>query len=265
MICYAAAHGAQLTVDFNDGMGALPMSDDRSAVKNAMAIVEDWTQRAGCSSSIVVLSAVKSDSFRHRLYPPYKANRKGEKPLSYAAVREALELEFETMTEPGLEADDLMGMAASADPNNYVIVSRDKDMKTIPATVFNPSHDDHPVRIKPNVADMMWMKQTMVGDSVDNYPGIPKVGEKIAQEILTKPHRLRRSTVKGGPKWVRGESCSVWQSMLDYAAKAGMDEQGLILMAQVSRILRHGDFNKETRTVRLWRPGGHMEMKLDAH
>lgn len=267
MLIYAAAHANQLAIDLGDGLGDEPIVDEDEAIRTAMKLVKEWTKKAGASRPIVCLSSVKSDSFRHRLLPDYKGTRTLPKPAAYKAVREAVEFEFETYQEPNLEADDLMGIAATSEAAQCVIVSGDKDMKTVPALVFNPRHDAKPVRIKPAVADMMWMKQTMVGDSVDNYSGIPLIGEVKAQELILRPHRLRKENVgKRKPRyeWVKGEPCSLWQCMVDYAARRDMTEEDLIRMAQVARILRSGDFNKETRTVRLWRPNGFEEMRLDA-
>lgn len=261
MAIYAAAFANQITVDLGDGLGNEPIVNEPEAIRNVIRLIGEWTRKAGCSRPIVCLSSVQSDSFRHRLWPTYKAGR-GSKPAAYGVVRRAVEQEFETYVETGLEADDLMGIAATSEAAQCVIVSRDKDMKTVPALVLNPDHDVKPVRIRPGIADQMWMKQTMTGDAVDCYPGIPGVGEVKAQAILTAPHRLRPLRKGKKTTWVKGEATSLWQSMLDYAAKAGKTEEDVILMAQVSRILRTGDFDKERRVVRLWRPGGHKELQL---
>lgn len=262
MIIYAAAHSNQIAIDLQDGLGKEPIVDEAEAVRTAIRLVHDWTSKAGCSSTIVCLSSVQSDSFRHQLWPTYKAGR-NEKPVAYMAVRQALEVEFETYQEVGLEADDLMGIAGTSEAAQCVIVSRDKDMKTVPAIVLNPEHDKQPIRIRPSLADQMWMKQAMVGDAVDNYPGIPRVGEVTAQQILLSPHHLIPQDRKGKTKWVVGNSCTLWESMVDYARKGGMDEEALIRQAQLSRVLRSGDFDKERRVVRLWRPGGkHQELPL---
>jgi DNA polymerase-1 len=265
MAIYAAAFANQITVDLGDGLGNEPIVDEKEATRNVIRLIKEWTRKAGCSTQIVCLSSIQSDSFRHRLWEPYKAGR-GEKPRAYLAVRHAVELEFETYQEPGLEADDLMGIAGTSERAQTVIVSRDKDMRTVPALVFNPEHDVRPVRIRPAIADQMWMKQAMIGDAIDNYPGIPKVGEVTAQKILTHPHRLYSVDAKKGKKtvkkWIEGQSCGLWQCMVDYATKAGKTEEDLITMAQVSRILRAGDFDKERRVVKLWRPNGHKELHL---
>jgi 5'-3' exonuclease len=263
MLLYRAAFRSQETVDFGDGEGETTLVDPDMAIREAMSLVRSWTKAAGCSRPIVCLSSVESDSFRHRLWDGYKANRKSEKPEAYAAARKALEFEYEVYAEPGLEADDLMGIAATSKSAQSVIVSGDKDMLTIPSLVFNPMKDRRPVRINSQLADQRWMYQTMIGDSVDGYPGIPGAGPKTADAILASPHRLLKTTEMVGKKkpkqvtkWVRGGTATVWQSMLDYAAKAGLSEEDVIVQAQLARILRSGDFDKVSRTVRLWRPGG---------
>lgn len=272
MLLYRAAFANQTKpVDFGDGLGALPMVNEDQAVRSAVKLVKEWTRKAGCSSPIVCLSAVESDSFRHRLWAGYKAGRKDGKPEAYAAARKAIEFEYETYEEPNLEADDLMGIAATSGKAQTVIVSGDKDMMSIPGLLLNPLIDQpKPRKITLAQADAWWMRQTMTGDAVDGYPGITKVGEVSAQDILTSPHRLRKTTVMVGKKapkpkttWEKGEPTTVWQSMLDYAARAGMSEEDVILQAQLARILRTGDFDKSTRTVRLWRPNGqHKDLKL---
>jgi 5'-3' exonuclease len=267
MVMYMAAFANQMKIDLGDGLGDEPIVNEREAVNAAIRLVNEWTRKSGGKSAIVCLSSVESDSFRHRIWPAYKANRTKGKPEAYEAVRNAIETEFETYAVPGLEADDLMGIAGTSEKAQSVIVSRDKDMKTVPALVFNPDFDKKPVKINRMVADQMWMMQTMVGDTVDNYPGIPGVGPINAQKILLSPHRLvPHNRPKGKKKtvWRPGEATGLWQSMVDYAAKAGMSEEELVKMAQVSRILRTGDYNEETRTVRLWRPSGFEELALDA-
>lgn len=274
MVVHMACAAQQIVGDFDDGQGEEIMFDTEEAMMGAVRLTHRWMKGAGCSHSIVCFS--EGDNFRKLIYPEYKANRKGiEKPKAYAAVKEAIEVEYETWSIPGLEADDLMGIAGSRDPGNFVVVSRDKDMLTIPGTIFNPDHDKRPRRIRVGVADQLWMKQTMTGDTVDNYPGIPMVGDVKAQEILTKPHRLIRGPVeyykrgknKGQmkpPTWSKGPTCTLWESMLSYAERHGVDETHLITMARVARILRTGEFDTDNRIVKLWHPSGNFgELKLD--
>lgn len=270
MAIYMACAVDQIIVDMGDGLGPEPIADEKQAAEGAARLIEKWAKKAGCSRTIVCLS--KGVTFRKKIYPAYKANRTTPKPITYPYVVDKIRDEFEVWEEDQLEADDLMGIAASDGRVDFVAVSRDKDMRTIPGLVFNPDHDRKPVRMRLGAADQMWMKQTITGDSVDNYPGIPGMGDVGAQALLLNPHRLyRRERIiskgknKGSVKveWDKGEPSSVWQSMVDHAAKAGMAERELITMAQVARILRAKDFDKETRTIKLWTPNGPEELRLD--
>lgn len=269
MIVHMACAAQQLSGDFGDGEGETVMFDMDEALRGAHRMIRNWTKGAQCSQSIVCFSEGKN--FRKIIYPDYKANRKGvEKPKAYYDVKAELEIEHEVWAIEGLEADDLMGIAGSRDPGNYVVVSRDKDMMTIPGMIYNPDHHKKPVRVRKAIADAMWMKQTMTGDTVDNYPGIPSVGEKTAQEILENPHLIVKGPVeyfKRGPRkgqmkpptWAKGSPCSLWNSMISYGERYGVDEQHLITMARVARILRTGEFDTDNRVVKLWLPGGNYE------
>jgi DNA polymerase-1 len=270
MAIYMACAAAQVVVDLDDGLGLEPMVDEEEAARASIKLIMDWSRKAGCNQTIVCLSS--GVTFRKRILPSYKANRTTPKPLAYQYAVEAVKDEFETWEELHLEADDLMGIAATSEKAQCVVVSRDKDMQTIPGLVFNPDHDRKPVKIRRGMADQMWMRQTMMGDSSDNYTGIPKVGDVKAQEIILSPHRLLKKVTiptrgknAGVPKvsWVKGEVCGLWTSMVDYAEKADMTERDLITMAQVARILRTGDFDKERRVVKLWTPYGYEELHLD--
>lgn len=270
MVIYMACAANQVTVDLNDGLGETTLVDEKESARAAVKLIEKWRTKAGCSTSIICLSSERN--FRKTIYPKYKANRTAPKPEAYAYVVEAIRGEYEIYEEDGLEADDLIGIAVTSGKGQCVAVSRDKDMLTVPGLVFNPDHHNKPVRVSRSAADTMWMKQTMVGDTVDGYSGIPKIGPVGADEIILNPRRLIRNvrTIKRGKNkgkiqetWTRGGPCSLWEAMCDHAAKAGMTEEDLIVQAQLARILRAEDFNQKTRTIRLWRPNGFKEMKLD--
>lgn len=274
MVVYMACAANQIQGDFGDGMGSTPLYDEEEAYRATCMLIEKWTKASGASKPIVCFS--QGDNFRKKIYPKYKSNRDGvERPKALQVVRDAIEMEYESWAIPGLEADDLMGIAGSRDPGNFVVVSRDKDMMTIPGTIFNPDHMKKPTKVRLSVADQIWMKQTMTGDTVDGYSGIPGVGEVSAQAILLNPrtiHKQDQGVFQKGknkgkpkpPKWVDGAPCTLWQAMVSHAAKAGMSEPELITMARLARILRTGEFDTNTRTVKLWLPGGgYEELKLD--
>jgi DNA polymerase-1 len=71
------------------------------------------------------------------IYPNYKAKRGGRKPLCFKALKERVFETYDCMVFNGLEADDVLGIiATSGTYENPIIVSQDKDMLTIPTTVW---------------------------------------------------------------------------------------------------------------------------------
>ena len=143
----------------------------------------------------------KGKTFREETYAAYKANRTEMPPdlgdqIPY--IRRLLEamripiLEFE-----GFEADDVIGAIANraCDQCDVVIVSSDKDMLQLVNDrihMYNPVKEDvwydpataeQFMGVKPSqVADLLALK----GDSIDNIPGAPGIGEKGARDIILR-------------------------------------------------------------------------------
>lgn len=260
IVAYRASVTAQDDIDWGDGEDGLTVSPEQAA-ETAVALARQWTTAAGCKKAICCFSG--PNNFRKAVYPSYKSNRSGEKPEAYQAAVEALEAEFKVLREDRLEADDILGLMATSPKGNFVMVSIDKDLRSIPGYLFNPAKDKKPRLISAAQANQWFLVQTMCGDPTDGYPGIPGVGQKKAAEIITSPHRLLKKshTVTKGKnagktkvQWVKGGPCSVWQSMLDHAAKAGMSEADLSQQAVVARILRHGEYDWDTKEIKLWKP-----------
>ena len=100
---------------------------------------------------------------------------------------------------PGFEADDVIGtIARRAEETgevDVVIVSSDKDMLqlvTDRVSMLNPVKDDtlyDPAKMKEfmgvppaQVADLLALK----GDSIDNIPGAPGIGDKGARDLIVR-------------------------------------------------------------------------------
>lgn len=143
-------------------------------------------------------------TFRHEIYPDYKANRdampedlRPQIPL----IRQLIEaMNIPIVELPGFEADDVMGTLAkraAADGLGAVIVSPDKDLLQLVddaagITVLNTKdgevwHDNEGVKARmgvyPNqVVDYL----SLLGDASDNVKGVPGIGEKGAAQLLEK-------------------------------------------------------------------------------
>lgn len=176
-------------------------------------------------------------NFRVRLYPDYKANRVAtRKPICYAEVKRYAAEAYTVACYPGLEADDVIGMLATMPKPSLkpVIVSEDKDFKTIPGVLYNPRTRER-LRITKAVAIRNHLLQTLTGDRTDNYPGCPGIGEVKAGRILD-------------------EDCS-WEAVVKAFAGAGLTEADALTQARLARILQHGEYDHVTAEVKLWTPG----------
>jgi len=140
--------------------------------------------------------------FRSEQFAEYKANRSEMPPdlgeqIPY--IRRLIEtMHIPILQFPSYEADDVIGAIAwrePAKPLEVVIVSSDKDMlQLVNKRVFmlNPMKDDEWydeakvedfMGVKPSqVADLLALK----GDSIDNIPGAPGIGDKGARDIVAK-------------------------------------------------------------------------------
>ena len=85
-----------------------------------------------------------------------------------------------------LEADDVMGIMATepATMEERVLVSIDKDMRTIPCTLSNDGSTTEEIPEK--MANYNFMLQVLTGDKIDGYDGIEGVGIKTAEKLIKK-------------------------------------------------------------------------------
>jgi len=179
-------------------------------------------------------------SFRATLYPDYKRNRFGKrKPLALQASRKALTDMYPSKVIPNLEGDDVMGLLMTdGSIEDPIMVAIDKDMRTIPGKLLV---SNELVNTTQEEADYNWMKQALTGDQADNYPGVKGCGPKTAEKILGK--------VTSVP--------DLWTVVHAAYIKAGETYATALVHAQLARILRHGDYDYSSSTVKLWEPPHH--------
>ena len=156
---------------------------------------------------IAVAFDLKAPTARHKLYEGYKATRQGmpnELAEQMPILKDILEMMHITVIEKeGYEADDILGTLArkgEEENNNVIIVSGDRDTfqlitskisVRIPHTkagkteveTFGEKEIFEKYGLKPK--DLIELKGLM-GDSSDNIPGVPGVGEKTALELVKK-------------------------------------------------------------------------------
>jgi DNA polymerase-1 len=169
---------------------------------------------------------VPGPTFRDELYPEYKAGRKempADLQLQVVPLRRMLDaLGIPVLELPGFEADDVLAtVARRAEQAGFdcVLVTSDKDCRQLISErvrmynirkdqVFDAAALQADWGIRPDqVVDF----QALVGDSVDNIPGVQLIGPKIASELLGKYETL--------------------EGVLDHASEVSGDKRRANLMA----------------------------------
>lgn len=136
------------------------------------------------------------DNFREKLatIQPYKGNRSPfSKPRHYSNIRKWLVERYKAMVVDGQEADDEVGIVATELGKDGMIISQDKDLDTVPGLHYNWVKDE-----RYDISERQGLKnfytQMLVGDRVDNIPGLQGVGPKTAEKLLD-------GCVKEGALW----------------------------------------------------------------
>ncbi|QUJ67581.1 DNA polymerase I [Photobacterium sp. GJ3] len=156
--------------------------------------------RQFATEHIAVVFDAKGKTFRDELYPEYKAHRP-PMPDDLRAQIEPLHAIIKAMglpliCEPGVEADDVIGTLAcqASQAGMPVLISTgDKDMAqlvddniTLINTMTGVVMDADGVREKFGIGPELIIDYlALMGDKVDNIPGVPGVGDKTATALLT--------------------------------------------------------------------------------
>jgi DNA polymerase I len=185
--------------------GAPPMRTTKGLSTEAIYIFHNMVRKLLTSFKPDYIAAIFESSeptFRSESFAEYKANRTemphdlGEQIPYIRRILEAMHIPI--LEFPAYEADDVIGAIACREQSKaceVVIVSSDKDMlQLVDSRVFmlNPMKDDEWydsakveqfMGVKPSqVADLLALK----GDSIDNIPGAPGIGDKGARDLILR-------------------------------------------------------------------------------
>ena len=190
-----------------------------------------------------VIFDAKGKTFRNNLYEEYKANRPEmaeELAVQIQPLHELIQaLGIPLLVIDGVEADDVIATLAikAAGKNIKTIISTgDKDLAQIVNknihlinTMSNLKLDPSGVKDKFGVPPERIIDYlTLVGDSVDNIPGVPKVGPKTAAKWLNEFGNLER-IVKNADK-IKGK---VGENLRDFLPKIPLTKELVTLKCDV--------------------------------
>ena len=160
-----------------------------------------------------VIFDAKGKTFRDDLYPEYKANR-APMPTELRAQIESIHalvraLGFPLLVVGGVEADDVIGTLAELGKKaglDVLVSTGDKDMaqlvddnvtmvNTMDGAVLDAAGVEAKFGVRPeSIVDYL----TLVGDTVDNVPGVPKVGPKTAVKWLAQYRTVEEVVAHAG-------------------------------------------------------------------
>jgi hypothetical protein len=246
---YASANEEKYYFDGKDAPPAVDADFD-AAIAGVEEYIGELQEHLKATEVIICLSDPEAN-FRKDIFPKYKSHRdysEGARPVYLQAVKDWFKTKYKTYQRPRLEADDCMGILSTHPTlvsGEKVVVSEDKDMRTIPGLLFNPRKDDEPRQVSRLDADRFHLWQTIVGDTCDGYPGAYRVGEKspeargvlaskTIEEMWGHVMTAFRRSLKGDPE--------------------GKAEELAVAQARCARILRASDWDFEAKRPRLWTP-----------
>ncbi|MEY8878267.1 MAG: DNA polymerase I [Leptothrix sp. (in: b-proteobacteria)] len=198
-----------------------PEGQPTGALHGMVAMLQTLRTQIGAQHAVCVFDA-KGPTFRDAWYPQYKAQR-APMPDDLRAQIEPIHevvklLGWPVLEVPGIEADDAIGtLAVMAERSGHrvVISTGDKDLAqlvtehvTLINTMSRESLDIAGVGVKfgvpPNrIVDYL----TLMGDTVDNVPGVEKVGPKTAAKWIAEHGSLDGVIAAAGAiKGVAGEN-----------------------------------------------------------
>lgn len=251
IMAYKAASATEGLYLFN-GVDAEPSVDEN--LEEALEVAERDIERVAnllkatkvivCLTDDIDQATGEVNNFRCDCYPQYKQKRLAvRRPATLETVKAFYAKRYETYQRSRLEADDCMGILATHEtlvPGEKIIVSADKDMKTIPGLLFNPrSNKRKPTLISELEADRYFMEQTLTGDSTDGYPGCRGVGEKSPFVAAVREAKNLQA---------------MWHVVVGAYLSHGLSPEDALAQARCARILRASDWDFQTRKPRLWTP-----------
>lgn len=227
------ATSCEQAVDFGEGWWGY-YADLKEASAKLDVRMRYFKNLLNVDKVVVALSDIHNN-WRKNVLSTYKENRKkGRKPVIFVPLRDYVIDTYKTTMIDTLEADDVLGILGTKEENS-IILTVDKDLKTVPGQHFNPDKPDLGVyTISEEEANFNHLLQTLTGDSTDGYSGCPGIGPKRGERMLRED--------------------ASWNTVINAYETAGLGEPEALIQARVARILRCSEYDTKKKCVNLWSP-----------
>ena len=205
-----------------------PTSAATGAIRGMVNMMQSLRKEVPATYAVCVFDA-KGPTFRDDWYPQYKATRSPMPPDLRSQIEPIHEvvrlLGWPVLAVPGVEADDVIGtlaVMAAAQGIEVIVSSGDKDLSqlvneriTIIDTMNGKRRDVAGVTAEFGVPPSLMVDyQTLVGDTVDNVPGVSGVGPKTAAKWLLEYGSLDALVARAGE--VKGAAGEKLRAALDW-------------------------------------------------
>ena len=230
-IVYKCCAATETEINFGDDL-IVVTSKFSEAYEYVERELSNIASNLGCFDDSILFFS-DSINFRKSIDSDYKGHRNRKKPCGYKRVINKLKEDYHVVVMPKLEADDAIGIYATKE-QGHIICSPDKDMRQIPGDLYDLS--EGVVTITKEEGDRWHLIQTMAGDQTDGYAGVPTIGVKRADAILT-------------------EKGATWKTVLETFLEKGLTEEDALNNARLAKILQVEDYDFTNQEPRLWSPG----------
>lgn len=213
-----------------------------------------------CDTFEVFLGGDSQKNFRYSVYPEYKGGRVAPKPHHFRTIGEVLKSDYGAWTVVGAEVDDVLSILGRSE-EEVVVGSRDKDLRQVPGWHFDWGFNTKKHLYYTDAfgelklvdgkiigsGKCFFYAQILMGDRVDNYFGIPKLGPVAAYNLL-------RAATNEKELW----EATYWAYARHYGPEKGLEE--LVQNARMAYMLEDGDMKYDDSAVitvepkSLWSP-----------
>lgn len=192
-VAYYAGHGKKIQISTTeDGLpiykreGNRLVYEDKSEDELKQScddIMTDILSRSQATGYIAYIKGKNTGKHRYEVNPDYKSNRSKEVPKWWNYVKDYLETKWRAVSVDDYEVDDYVATTVKLVPDSF-IVAIDKDLLHLEGTHYNWSTNEW-ITTSKEEAELHFWTDMLVGQPGDGLKGVPKIGKKGAEKLLS--------------------------------------------------------------------------------